>query len=199
MDLNNNSNLAANNNPSAASTQHSALNHYQSHLTQQQTNLVNAYSLIGNPYLNGGLLNTNGPQALSAQNQAQILSNFYNGSSLANFNLHQGANALPSHLANQVQPSALNSTGILNMANQASLLNGMAHHLSGIGAVSDEHQAYEYLHQLLEEKEKLKELFNEPFNIMLPISAKLLDEGLFFWCCWQVLVLLPVHFIESDY
>jgi protein quaking len=32
------------------------------------------------------------------------------------------------------------------------------------------------MHQLLEEKEKLKELFNEPFNILLPISAKLLDE-----------------------
>ena len=43
--------------------------------------------------------------------------------------------------------------------------------------LSDEHQVYEYLHQLLEEKEKLKELFNEPFNIMLPISARLLDEG----------------------
>ncbi len=45
--------------------------------------------------------------------------------------------------------------------------------------LSDEHQVYEYLHQLLEEKEKLKELFNEPFNIMLPISARLLDEGNF--------------------
>ena len=43
--------------------------------------------------------------------------------------------------------------------------------------LNDEHQLYEYMHQLLEEKEKLKELFNEPFNILLPISAKLLDEG----------------------
>ena len=33
------------------------------------------------------------------------------------------------------------------------------------------------LHQLLDEKEKLKELFNEPLNILLPISARLLDEG----------------------
>lgn len=37
-------------------------------------------------------------------------------------------------------------------------------------------QLYEYMAQLLDEKEKLKELFNEPFSILLPISAKLLDE-----------------------
>ena len=43
--------------------------------------------------------------------------------------------------------------------------------------LNDEHQVYEYLHQLLDEKEKLKELFNEPLNILLPISARLLDEG----------------------
>ena len=44
-----------------------------------------------------------------------------------------------------------------------------------------EQNLYEYMHQLLEEKERLKELFNEPFNILLPISAKLLDEGKFFF------------------
>lgn len=177
MDLNNNSNLSTNNNnsiPGASSQQqqHSThLGQYQSHLGQQQNSLVNAYSFLNNPYLNGGLLNSNGQGQLSAQNQAQLLSNFYNGNNLANFNLQP--NALPPHLSNQSHAPSLHSTGILNMGNPASLLNAS----QLVGAFSDEHQAYEYLHQLLEEKEKLKELFNEPFNIMLPISAKLLDEG----------------------
>lgn len=42
--------------------------------------------------------------------------------------------------------------------------------------LTTEQQIYEYMHQLLEEKEKLKELFNEPFTCLLPISAKLLDD-----------------------
>jgi hypothetical protein len=46
-----------------------------------------------------------------------------------------------------------------------------------IANFSNEHQIYEYMHQLLEEKEKLKELYNEPYSFLLPISAKLLDEG----------------------
>ena len=45
---------------------------------------------------------------------------------------------------------------------------------------SDENQLYEYIHQLNEEKERLKDLTNEPFNIALPICSKLLDEGIFF-------------------
>ncbi len=43
--------------------------------------------------------------------------------------------------------------------------------------LSNEQHLYEYMQQLLEEKEKLKELYNEPFNIILPASARLLDEG----------------------
>ena len=43
--------------------------------------------------------------------------------------------------------------------------------------ISDELHLYDYMQKLLEEKEKLKELFNDPFNISLPISARLLDEG----------------------
>ena len=49
---------------------------------------------------------------------------------------------------------------------------------------TNEHQIYEYMHQLLEEKEKLKELYNEPYSFLLPISAKLLDEGkIFYFYC----------------
>jgi hypothetical protein len=44
-------------------------------------------------------------------------------------------------------------------------------------SINNETQLYDYMQQLLEEKEKLKELYNEPFSIVLPVSAKLLDEG----------------------
>lgn len=44
--------------------------------------------------------------------------------------------------------------------------------------LTTEQQIYEYMHQLLEEKEKLKELYNEQYSFSLPISAKLLDEGM---------------------
>lgn len=47
---------------------------------------------------------------------------------------------------------------------------------------SDEQQLYEYMHQLIEEKEKLKDLTNEPFNIALPMCSKLIDEGNCFLC-----------------
>jgi hypothetical protein len=47
----------------------------------------------------------------------------------------------------------------------------------GTGHQSEELHMYDYMQKLLEEKEKLKELFNDPFNISLPISARLLDEG----------------------
>jgi hypothetical protein len=53
-----------------------------------------------------------------------------------------------------------------------------------LAANTNETQLYEYMQQLLEEKEKLKELYNEPFTIVLPVSAKLLDEGLLrFYSC----------------
>jgi hypothetical protein len=47
---------------------------------------------------------------------------------------------------------------------------------SSLQTAEELHQ-YDYMQKLLEEKEKLKELFNDPFNISLPISARLLDEG----------------------
>lgn len=51
---------------------------------------------------------------------------------------------------------------------------------SHLTQASDEHQLYEYIHQLNDEKERLKDLTNEPFNFALPICSKLLDEGNFF-------------------
>lgn len=106
------------------------------------------------------------------------------------YNLGLPNNGMSQHIplppgTNQPNPSSQSNpanTGYCNASNgsqshllaAASLANN--YQPGGIN-MHDEHHVYEYLHQLLEEKEKLKELFNEPFNIMLPISAKLLDEG----------------------
>ncbi len=60
VDMNNNSNITNNNttnnssNKSNQQVQHSTLSQYQQ---QQQQNLVNAYSLLNNPYLNSAILN----------------------------------------------------------------------------------------------------------------------------------------------
>jgi hypothetical protein len=81
------------------------------------------------------------------------------------------------HLFNCIinaQPSAQNAANVAGQQTAAAMLQAQA--TTAIN-LNDEHQLYDYMHQLLEEKEKLKELFNDPFNILLPISAKLLDEG----------------------
>lgn len=101
---------------------------------------------------------------------------------------------LQNQLINQKQ--ALGNANILSMPNfvnmsvestnqqiQAQLLQSlMAQNFmqpSHFGQGSDEQQLYEYMQQLIEEKEKLKDLNSEPFNLALPMCAKLLDEGNF--------------------
>ncbi|RNA43088.1 held out wings isoform X3 [Brachionus plicatilis] len=98
---------------------------------------------------------------------------------------------LQNQLINQKQ--ALGNANILGMPNfvnmsvestnqqiQAQLLQSlMAQNFmqpSHFGQGSDEQQLYEYMQQLIDEKEKLKDLNSEPFNLALPMCAKLLDE-----------------------
>lgn len=174
VDVNNNSNITNNNTTnSSASNPHSAVNQYQQQLAHQNS-LINAYSMLNNPYINGTMLN-NSTQLNSQQNQ--LLSNLnttYGTTNGLNFGLNT-AGIQPSQI-NSTQANSINTsnTGLFNLPN-ANFLNNVSSTSNGVN-LNDEHQVYEYLHQLLEEKEKLKELFNEPFNIMLPISAKLLDE-----------------------
>ena len=198
VDMNNNSNGV-----STGANQHSSMNQYHQQLQQQQqqqqnNNLVNAYSMLNNPYLNGAALVGNGAPSLSPHNatNANLLASLNAAAMAAGFGGFIGINAPTNnsnpnfansnqinsfnnanmHLANQSAVNQSNSNNNSNNGNMSTnnLLAGGAP--SGIN-LNDEHQVYEYLHQLLDEKEKLKELFNEPFNIMLPISAKLLDEG----------------------
>ena len=127
---------------------------------------LNAYSLMSNPYLN--LLNTTSQQQ---QQQSQAHQSTTSPIAVTNASVNNTgliANCY-AQTAAAAQPSAQFSlTAIASNGN----VNG-----NQIINLNDEHQVYEYLHQLLDEKEKLKELFNEPLNILLPISARLLDEG----------------------
>jgi hypothetical protein len=99
------------------------------------------------------------------------------------------------HLQQQQQPTQQQATSQLdlfnNLAGLSSLLGttgmSLSHAITGahqpppppppLSHQSEEQHQYDYMQKLLEEKEKLKELFNDPFNISLPISARLLDEG----------------------
>lgn len=157
--------------------------------------------MLNNPYFNSAILNnSNNSNNQSQTNQNNLLNSLgqaYNGfpfqlnnamqnGTFANPSLH-GLNSAASALSNQTTPSHhdiwhegaanIHSTLMSNLSNAPGFLQASATTTSTGVNLNDEHQVYEYLHQLLEEKEKLKELFNEPFNIMLPISAKLLDEG----------------------
>ena len=195
VDMNNNSNGA-----STAANQHSSMNQYHQQLQQQQqqqqnNNLVNAYSMLNNPYLNGAALVGNGAPSLSPHNatNANLLASLNaaamaagfggfigisaptnnNNPNFSNSNQINSFNNANMHMATQSAANQSNNNNNNNMSANNLLAGGTP---GGIN-LNDEHQVYEYLHQLLDEKEKLKELFNEPFNIMLPISAKLLDEG----------------------
>jgi hypothetical protein len=88
-------------------------------------------------------------------------------SSLA-FQTHQYANILPT-------PDQTNFLSQINFTTKQFDINN--NQCSLTASFTSEHQIYEYMHQLLEEKEKLKELYNEPYSFLLPLSAKLLDEG----------------------
>lgn len=87
-------------------------------------------------------------------------------SSLA-FQTHQYANILPT-------PDQTNFLSQINFTTKQFDINN--NQCSLTASFTNEHQIYEYMHQLLEEKEKLKELYNEPYSFLLPLSAKLLDE-----------------------
>ena len=83
------------------------------------------------------------------------------------YQTHQYANIMPSDQTNFLSQAINFTAKQFDNNNQCSLTTSF----------TSEHQIYEYMHQLLEEKEKLKELYNEPYSYLLPISAKLLDEG----------------------
>jgi hypothetical protein len=77
---------------------------------------------------------------------------------------------------------------ILNQTNERYLLNHhqlqeMAKSPTSNLNFNDEHQINEYLHQFFEEKEKFKELFNEPFNILLPWQQSYLTK-----VCFQIFI-----------
>lgn len=64
---------------------------------------------------------------------------------------------------------------------------------------NDEHHLYEYMQQLLEEKEKFKEIFNESFNVTLPICSKLLDEGNYFRLYKNSFIMIRKNIAEGLY
>lgn len=154
---------------------------------QLSTNLnatasTGGYSMLaGNPYIN--LINntqtshqTSPTSANTASSNAGLIANFnLNGYNNANSAAAQAAilNLNPIH--NQTHFS-LNTGQVIN-TNPSGSTTTINNNSTTTINLNDEHQVYEYLHQLLDEKEKLKELFNEPLNILLPISARLLDEG----------------------
>ena len=84
---------------------------------------------------------------------------------------HQYTNMMPTDQTNFISQAINFTTKQFDINNNQCNINAN---------FANEHQIYEYMHQLLEEKEKLKELYNEPFSFLLPISAKLLDEGKFY-------------------
>ena len=179
----NNSNLIANLNAANFANYLAAVSNASSNVP----NGVSAAYATAPNFLNG-LMGAGAAQAQSAYNTqppvtmatqsspaaANVLLNGL-GSSLANLNGHHH------HLQSSQSGNHFSSHHLTN-GNGGAALAGH-HHLAGSQASQqghhqdDNHNLYDYMHQLLEEKERLKELFNEPFNILLPISARLLDEG----------------------
>ena len=138
--------------------------------------------MINNPYLNIINGTQTAPQQTTSSNHqtspTNIVSAANNAGLIASFNAalngynSSGANG-QTFINLNGQTTAITSNGqLLNTTNN----NNNNNNPQTIN-LNDEHQVYEYLHQLLDEKEKIKELFNEPLNILLPISARLLDEG----------------------
>ena len=140
-------------------------------------------------------------QSILAANggNANLLANL----NAANFTNYYASNIQPPQASNNVAAAAthvLNGTqqqAAAQLALQAATLSatsnnrstGSSSHSSPRSASSvtsspsaqpnanDEQQLLDYMHQLLDEKEKLKELFGEPYSTFLPISTKLLDDG----------------------
>lgn len=139
--------------------QHSALQNPQHMHPQLYTQLINA----ANQSTLQNMINPN--QNLIASINAANFANFVNLSNPIDSQHHQ---AMQAHLLNNILNAQ--STQIANSTRSSS---------ANSNNLNDEHQLYEYMQQLLEEKDKLKELFNEPINLLLPMCSKLLDEGIY--------------------
>jgi hypothetical protein len=164
--------------------QHQLINHNNQQLAY--TSLINNSNYLNQQ--NGNMQNlinpTNlNPSPVHSQQQANLIASI-NAANFANL-LNSIGTADFQNIVNQQQTTFPTST-IQSQPQQSNILNGVLNGLSSNATttpnithmnLNDEHQIYEYMHQLLEEKEKLKELYNEPFNILLPLSARLLEEG----------------------
>ena len=142
---------------------------YPSYTNNQASNQAAVYSMMNSHFLNAA---PNGSANLSPAS-AGLLANFGSVPGFGGFINFNGSTGVTSGTSTPASnPYATNlilASTPLNTPNPSSASLNIN--------MNDENQVYNYLHQLIDEREKLKELSNEPFNIILPTSVKLLEDG----------------------